>query len=295
MDPSIRLWSVLVFLAVGCAGYGFYVSFQPPDTAVLFDGQGEGMKDDGTEIASDEVIMGRGGVQINSKQVLMYSVMMGVAVCGIAIWFLGSILPAVFAGIAAGFGGHRAMINQYTRGYRNAFNDQLADACSRIGNALRAGATLPQALRNVANMPSPAGREFQATLDALDLGRSPAQALEGIALRTGSQEMQMMVTAVKTTQRTGGELSKMLERVEEMVRGRVRQNAKLRAETASVRLQAQMVAIIGFLMLFGLKFLMPDYLNETLDSIDGQFVVMACMGVMIYGWRYMQHIGTDLT
>ena len=122
------------------------------------------------------------------------------------------------------------------------FNQQLEDALGMISSSLKAGFSINQALEKVSEQDlHPIALEFRLLMQELQLGVPLDQALENMSRRVGSDDFELVSTAIITARQTGGELTETLERVAALIRERGRISNKVRALTAMGRLQAIMI------------------------------------------------------
>src|SRR5579872_3930569 len=134
------------------------------------------------------------------------------------------------------FFGVRAWINVRIGKRLTEFNNQLEMALRLIAGAMRVGLGLRQALVNVVtDMPDPARVEFTRVLSQTQIGVSLYDALDTLAERMPSGEMNMMARAIRLQGQTGGNLSRVLENMADTIKERRRLVQKIRALTAEAR------------------------------------------------------------
>ena len=159
------------------------------------------------------------------------------------------------------------------------FNMQLEDALGMISSSLKAGFSINQALEKVSEQEvHPIALEFRLLMQELQLGVPLDQALENMSRRIGSDDFDLVTTAIITARQTGGELTETLERVAALIRERGRISAKVRALTAMGRLQAVMIGAMPFLLLLGMYQISPKMMDSFMGSLLG---VGAMIGVVV--------------
>ena len=78
--------------------------------------------------------------------------------------------------------------------------------------AFRAGLTLAQAMENIAQeMPAPLSQEFSLFVKEIKLGVSQEEALQNMAERVGSKDLQLVVTATNVAKQLGGNMAEMYD------------------------------------------------------------------------------------
>ena len=160
------------------------------------------------------------------------------------------------------------------------FNIQLEDALGMMSSSLKAGFSINQALEKVSEQDMhPIALEFRLLMQELQLGVPLEQALDNMARRIGSEDFELVATAIITARQTGGELTETLERVAALIRERGRINAKVRALTAMGRLQAIMIGAMPFLLLWGMYHISPVMMESFVHSFAG--VIAICVVVLL--------------
>lgn len=171
------------------------------------------------------------------------------------------------------------------------FNMQLEDALGMMSSSLKAGFSINQALEKVSEQEMhPIALEFRLLIQELQLGVPLDQALDNMARRIGSEDFELVVTAIITARQTGGELTETLERVAALIRERGRIAAKVRALTAMGRLQAIMIGAMPFLLLFGMYHISPGMMDSFVGSFAGVVSICAVVLLVIFGFLAIRKI-----
>jgi tight adherence protein B len=158
------------------------------------------------------------------------------------------------------------------------FNLQLVDTLVSMSNALKAGFSITQAFESVVkDGENPIAQEFDVFLQQTRVGVSFSEALSNMEKRVGSDDLSLVVVAIETARKTGGNLTEVFERIASTIRERMRIENRIRTLTAQGRLQGWIVslmpAIIGFLM-----FLVdPNMMESFFRSLVG----VVCVGVVV--------------
>ncbi len=95
---------------------------------------------------------------------------------------------------------------KYKRKQRIAkFNTQLEDVLISISSALKAGFSINQALESIAKEDkNPSSIEFRLLMQELRLGTPLEDALDNMVKRLGSDDFELVATAIITARQTGG-------------------------------------------------------------------------------------------
>lgn len=171
---------------------------------------------------------------------------------------------------------------------RKKFNMQLIDALAHMSNALKAGFSIMQAFENVVqNGDNPIAQEFDVLLQQTRVGVGISEALERMDERVGSEDLTLVVMAIETARKTGGNLTEIFEKISFTIRERVRIENRIRTLTAQGRLQGIIVgampAVIGVAMAVVRPGLMMPFLHSPvgLSTIAAVVVLVAIGGFFI--------------
>ena len=177
---------------------------------------------------------------------------------------LGSPLVWVVAAVV-GFCLPRFWLNRRKAKRLKAFNAQLADTITLIGNALRAGSSFLQAIELVVRESRPPiNVEFGRVIREVNLGLPFDAALENMVRRVRSDDLELMVTAIAIQHQVGGNLAEILDTIAHTIRERVRIQGEIRSLTAMQRYSGYLVAFLpigltAIIFLIAPTFLQPMF------------------------------------
>ena len=150
-----------------------------------------------------------------------------------------------------------------------------------------------QALDEVADQNiHPVSVEFRLLTQEIRLGVPLEQALENMNRRLGSEDFELVATAILTARQTGGELTGTLERVAALIRERVKISNKVRALTAMGRLQALVIALMPFVLMFMMSWASPALMDEFYASPLGIVAVIMVVVLDVLGFLWIRKITT---
>lgn len=130
-------------------------------------------------------------------------------------------------------------VNMKTQRRIRAIEGQLVETIMLIANALRAGFAFAQGVDVAAKRAGPPiSAELNRMLLDINLGMSTEQALQSMNDRIGSEDLDMVVTAILIQRNSGGNLAEVLESVAETMRDRERIRGEIKTLTSSQRLTA---------------------------------------------------------
>lgn len=176
---------------------------------------------------------------------------------GFLVALMAAVLPWVFAVF---------YLKQRQNKRRMAFTNQLPDVLTLLVGSLRAGYGLSQAIELVAReIPEPASKEFQRVTRAMSLGLPMQKALEGMAERIESDDLDLMVTAISVQYEMGGNLSAVLDNIGDTIRQRVRVLREVRVLTAQQRMTGNILAGMPVLLAIAFSILSPGYFDPFFE------------------------------
>ncbi len=158
-----------------------------------------------------------------------------------------------------------------------AFNNQLADTIGIMANSLRSGYSLLQAMELVAReTPPPMGEEFGRVVREVGLGLAPEKALENLVRRINSDDLDLMVTAIKVQHEVGGNLSRILDTIGNTIRERVRIKGEIKVLTAQQSMAGYIIAGLPLALTGVLLLLNPSYIMKLF--MPGWYILMPICG-----------------
>ncbi|VCU71581.1 Bacterial type II secretion system protein F domain protein [Pigmentiphaga humi] len=176
------------------------------------------------------------------------------------------------------------------------FDAQLPDALLALACALRAGASLPAALRQlVAEGEPPLAQEFALMLREQRLGTALDLSLANLGDRMPTEAASLVVAALRIAAETGGNLADTLERIAATVRARLHMEGRVRALTAQGRLQSRVVGVLPWLLIAALHSLEPETMGLLWTTREGWAVLSLVAVLDLLGlWMIARIVRIDL-
>lgn len=196
---------------------------------------------------------------------------------------------AVRAALAAGLGGLMLLapgrLIALLRARRRARLElQLADALPDMGNAMRSGFSIVQAVEHVVeNGEDPIAQEFATFLHQTRVGVPFEEALHNMDARVGSEDLTLVVLSIETARRTGGNLTEVFDNIARTIRERLRIRARVRTLTAQGRMQGIVLSLMPIGVGVALHFLEPGLFGPFLRSTTGLLVLGAVAVLLVLG------------
>ena len=191
----------------------------------------------------------------------------------------------IAAGIAWG------VVSLRVRSRRNAFTEQLGDCLYTIANALRAGYSFQQSMEVVAReMEPPISDEFAQVNREIAMSVPLDTALEAMAQRVGSGDLDLMVTAVLIQREVGGNLAQILDSISDTIHERVRMKREIFALTAQGRLSAWVLILLPFAMALFMFLFSRDQLMILVEDPIGRLAMLVAFTFEVIGYVVIQRI-----
>ena len=191
---------------------------------------------------------------------------------------VGFMIPAVYAA--------------WLRGRRiSQLNSQLVEALQLISNSLRSGFAFTQSVEMaVRQLESPMKEELERFLQDNALGARSDEALRNLVERTGSYDIEMMVTVILVQRTTGGNLSEILDNVAETIRERERLQGEIRALTASQRLTGMILSVYPLLLGALFTLIAYDLMKVLWETETGRVLLGIAAILQVLGFIVIRRV-----
>ena len=236
-----------------------------------------------------EVKLTQAGLRMSAERLLM---LMGVATAGIAVTapillgiadMLNSvtsfILVLVFA-VAIGTVFPLIFLDRKATKRIKKFEEQFPIALDIFVRGLRAGHPVTGALDLlVEEMPDPIGSEFAMVIAEISYGYDLRDALDNLARRVQTTDIQMFSVCVSIQSETGGNLADILEGLSKVIRERASMVLKVRALASEGKMTAIVLSVLPigtFLFVFSTQ---PEF---YLDVVDDPWFLPGLIGITIW-------------
>ncbi len=171
------------------------------------------------------------------------------------------------------------------------FDGQLPDVLDHLQGSLRAGYGLLQAVEWVSRqLPKPVGLEFDRVVREVQLGRSLLDSLDSMVRRIPSDDLSLIITAVKIQYEVGGSLAEILETVAHTIRERVRIQREISVLTAQQRLSGYVLMLLPIGMAIFMLLVNPDYMMALFTPGPTLCLPIGAVILMVTGFFIMRRI-----
>lgn len=161
---------------------------------------------------------------------------------------LFSFLPNMYVGYAA-----KSRVTK--------FNAQLGDSINMMANSLRSGYSLLQSMELVSReAPEPTAAEYRRVVQEVGLGLRTEEALDNLLKRVPSDDLDLLITAVKIQMESGGNLAQILDTIGHTIRERIRIKGEIAVLTAQGRISAWVITGLPVGLAIFISVVNPNYM-----------------------------------
>ncbi|HZU14464.1 MAG TPA: type II secretion system F family protein [Chloroflexota bacterium] len=171
------------------------------------------------------------------------------------------------------------------------FLEQLADATQMMGNSMRSGFSILQAMELVANESAPpVCEEFERVVTEVKLGLPIELALDHMLERMPSEDLGLLVVAISVQRQIGGNLAEILNIISKTIRDRVRFARDLRTLTAQARISSYIITGLPVAVGVAINFLDRSYEQMLYTTLLGNFMLGAAVIMLALGFFFLSRI-----
>jgi tight adherence protein B len=222
----------------------------------------------------------------NTLKVSDFLLISGVA-GGLAFAIVARVTGLVWIALVAGIIGlfiPRFLLARNIKKRRNRFNEQLIEVLSQMANSLKAGFGLLQAIRQAADEAKPPiSTELRQTLREIQVGASVEDAFNRLNERVGSDDLDIVITAILVQRGAGGSLAELIEGVGHTMRERIRIRGEINTLTTQGKYTGYLIGALPILLAAGFFVINRRYEQLLFSTNLGH--------VMLAAWAIMQTIG----
>jgi len=116
------------------------------------------------------------------------------------------------------------------------------------------------------------------------------QALSDMADRVGTDDADLVVTAINVQYEMGGNLAQTLEIIGETIRDRIRIKREIRVLTAQQRLSGYVLAVLPVVLAILLFIMRPEYMSRLFEPGWVRLLPVTAVIMMIAGFLVIRRI-----
>ena len=200
------------------------------------------------------------------------------------LYLLDANVVVIVISVVALYLAPRFMFSWLAERRKRKINEALPDGLALIAGAMRAGSTFSIAIQAlVEEQDGPLGQEFSLLLREQRVGARMEEALDNLAERVQTEEMDLFVSAALIAQEVGGNLSEILQRLSETIRRKLEMEGKIKALTAQGVLQGYVVTALPFMIMLALFFVEPEATQPLFSSLLGWLFLGVIVVLQVIG------------
>lgn len=170
-------------------------------------------------------------------------------------------------------------------------NSQLGDTIAILSNSLKAGHSFFQAVDSVSReLTGPMADEFAKLQKEISFGINTEIALENMVSRVGSDDLELMVTAVLIQRQVGGNLAEVLDNISGTIRQRIRAKGEIRTLTAQGRMSGWIISLLPFLLAIAISIISPQQMKTLISSPIGIIMILIAFIMEFLGIIFVRKI-----
>ncbi len=229
------------------------------------------------------------GIKLQPDRAILTYVGVDVVLTVLFATFTGSYGLAFFWATLVLVLGTLQVIRSTRKHRRSTFERALPEFLMMLASSLRAGLSIQRGIEAVS---SEGGGEVERQLrrasTEIAMGMRPDEALQEVAERMKSQDMQWVVVAIGIQRRVGGNLASVLDLVAETIRGRETIRQEVRAVSSEGRMSANVLVALPigvFLMLF---FTRREYVQVLWATTNGRALLFTTVALISAGMLWVR-------
>jgi tight adherence protein B len=223
------------------------------------------------------------GLPLKGSEFLVICLGSALFVGVLCLLLIGKVIIAML-GFAVGFSLPLFVLRVIIERRVKAFNNQLGDCLVLIANSLRTGYSFMQAIQMVASeMLPPISVEFARTLREMNLGVTTEEALNNLAKRINSDDLDLVLTAVMIQRQIGGNLAEILDNIAGTIRERMKIKGEIKTLTAQGRVSGVIVGVMPIGLGLVIQVINPEYVRVLFTTDIGLFMLGGAAVSLIFG------------
>jgi tight adherence protein B len=239
-----------------------------------------------------EMRLQQAGVPLKPEEYVMFQWISFAFFAGFFYLLKDSIIVLIF-GAVFGIMLPKLILKSRKKKRLQQFNVYLPEMITTLVNALRAGFSFLQALKNAAEeAPSPVKEELEITLREMQFGVSVEESLNRLHERMPSDDLDLMIQAILIQRQVGGNLAVVLEKNVHTIRERIKIQGQIKTLTAQGKMSGTVVALLPLGLSGMLSLVNPGYMTPLFTNPIG--IALLCIAAisMLIGFLLITKITT---
>ena len=236
----------------------------------------------------------RADIRLTVSEYVSLRIFLGLGLAAIGFLVIGSGPAGIGAIVAGGLIGYALpslYVGRTASKRASKLNKQLPDALTLISNSIKAGFGLMQSLDLASKeLSHPFSTEIRRTLYDMNVGAASGDALQAMAERGGSEDMEIVVTAMLIQQSSGGNLSEILDNVAHTMRERTRIRGEIKTLTSQQMLTGFVIGGLPIAMVGLFSMINPEYMKPLFTETAGHVMLAGAAILEFFGILLIRRI-----
>lgn len=171
------------------------------------------------------------------------------------------------------------------------FERQLAEALGLAARSLRAGHPVLAAFQLIVDeSEAPIRDTFGEIIQQQALGKSLEESIRTTAEASSSTDLKLFAASMIIQLQSGGNLADMMDRLDEVIRDRIKLHRKARVLTSQTKMSKDILIAIPLMLFAYLYFFKPGYLEPLYTTYPGKVMLVIAAACLITGTWIMNKI-----
>ncbi|MCU0830080.1 MAG: type II secretion system F family protein [Rhizobiaceae bacterium] len=238
-----------------------------------------------------QIQMKQAGMKGDMKTFWLYSVVCGLAVTALAIYFGLDLTYAPAALLVGTLGLPRWYVARRRKKRVLAFLNEFPNALDVMVRAVKSGLPLNDGIRLLASESAePVRTEFQRIVDAQSIGKSTPQACIEMQETMPCPEAAFFGIVIQIQSQAGGNLSEALGNLSKVLRDRKKMKAKVQALAMEAKASAYIIGALPFIVSLLVYLSSPTYIMPLFTTSSGHITLAVSAVWMTIGIFVMKQM-----
>ncbi len=217
------------------------------------------------------------------QHVVYLSVVSFAVVSLLWIWLFGNVVVGMLFG-TMGLALPKLLLWWLRKRRNQRFDRQLVEALTNLGNSLKAGFSLTQALSLLAQeTDNPMRQEMGLVVREMQVGVDMEDALQHLYERMPCKDLDLIITSILISREVGGDLTEIFDNIATTIRERHRIEGRIRALSAQGKLQGFVILCMPPAMVLALSFIAPRMIEPLYTTPFGWMLMGLVVALMTMG------------
>jgi tight adherence protein B len=168
--------------------------------------------------------------------------------------------------------------------YMKEYGAGLVGFLESVTSSLKAGLSLVKAFQVFAARDrGSAGNELEIVLKKIELGMSMQEALQELAGKIPLKENVIIISALNTAFETGGNITEVLENIQDTIRKRDELNREVSALTSQGVMSGIIVGLLPVFLIAAVSFIDPEFMQPLFSTTTGNMLLVIAVIMEITG------------